>query len=165
MRVGAVITIVAEHDARNAAPQPTATVPGGSRRARIPPCGADPAYQGKTPCPNRKRHDALLSSGHRARLLGGSLRLVAPSPQVARVLSAAGVSRHLDIFATIRAAITGQPELPEPMVAPAAVPARGQRADDVNAGGATSKTSAACGPFGERATRCSRGLPTGRGGL
>ena len=107
----------------------------------------------------------LVSSGHRARLLGGSLRLVAPSPQVARFLSAAGVNRHLDIFATIRAAITGQPELPEPMVAPAAVPARGQRVDDVIAGRATSKTSAACRPLGERATRCSRGLPTGRGGL
>jgi anti-sigma B factor antagonist len=63
----------------------------------------------------------LVSSGHRARLLGGSLRLVAPSPQVARFLSAAGVNRHLDIFATVRAAITGQPELPEPIVTPAAV--------------------------------------------
>ena len=52
----------------------------------------------------------LVGSGHRARLLGGSLRLAAPSPRVARVLSAAGVNRHLDIFATVQAAITGQPE-------------------------------------------------------
>ena len=80
----------------------------------------------------------LVSSGHRARLLGGSLRLAAPSPQVARVLSAAGVNRHLDIFPTVQAAITGQPELPDAIIAPAAV---------------------------EGATGCSRGLPTGRGGL
>ena len=55
----------------------------------------------------------LVGSGRRARLLGGSLRLAAPSPQVARVLSATGVNRHLDIFPTVRAAITGQPRLPE----------------------------------------------------
>ena len=80
----------------------------------------------------------LVSSGHRARLLGGSLRLAAPSPQVARVLSATGVNRHLDIFPTVRAAITGQPGLPDAIVAPAAVPARGHRIDDVIAGEATS---------------------------
>ena len=55
---------------------------------------------------------ALVGSGRRARLLGGSLRLAAPSPEVARVLSATGINRHLDIFPTIRAAITGQPRLP-----------------------------------------------------
>jgi len=38
----------------------------------------------------------LVGSGRRARLLGGSLRLAAPSPEVARVLSAAGLNRHLD---------------------------------------------------------------------
>ena len=36
MRIGAVITIVADHDARNAAFRPTVPVPGGSCRARIP---------------------------------------------------------------------------------------------------------------------------------
>jgi anti-anti-sigma factor len=51
----------------------------------------------------------LVGSGHRARLLGGSLRLAAPSPAVARVLSATGINKHLDIFPTVRAAITGQP--------------------------------------------------------
>jgi anti-anti-sigma factor len=55
----------------------------------------------------------LVRSGHRARLLGGSLRLAAPSPEVARVLSATGINQHLDIFPTVRAAITGQPRLPE----------------------------------------------------
>jgi len=58
---------------------------------------------------------ALVGSGRRARLLGGSLRLAAPSPEVARVLSATGLNRHLDIFPTIRAAITGEPRLPGPI--------------------------------------------------
>jgi anti-sigma B factor antagonist len=58
---------------------------------------------------------ALVGSGRRARLLGGSLRLAAPSPEVARVLSATGINRHLDIFPTIRAATTGQPGLPGPI--------------------------------------------------
>jgi len=52
----------------------------------------------------------LVGTGHRARLLGGSLRLAAPSPEVTRVLSATGIGRHLDIFATVQEAITGQPE-------------------------------------------------------
>ena len=56
----------------------------------------------------------LVGSGHRARLLGGSLRLAAPSPEVARVLSATGMNRHLDIFPTIRTAINGPPRLPGP---------------------------------------------------
>ena len=55
----------------------------------------------------------LVGSGRRARLLGGSLRLAAPSPEVARVLSATGMNQHLDIFPTVRAAITGQPRLPD----------------------------------------------------
>src|SRR5260370_6707743 len=57
---------------------------------------------------------ALVGSGRRARLLGGSLRLAAPSPEAARVLSATGMNRHLGIFPTIRAAITGEPRLPGP---------------------------------------------------
>jgi anti-sigma B factor antagonist len=40
----------------------------------------------------------LVGSGRHARLLGGSLRLAAPSLEVARVLSASGMNRHLDIF-------------------------------------------------------------------
>ena len=54
----------------------------------------------------------LVGSGRRARLLGGSLRLAAPSPEVSRVLSATGMNRHLDVFPTVRAAIAGQPGLP-----------------------------------------------------
>jgi anti-anti-sigma factor len=61
----------------------------------------------------------LVGSGRRARLLGGSLRLAAPSPEVARVLSATGIDRHLDIFPTVRAAITGQPRLREAIFRPA----------------------------------------------
>jgi len=49
----------------------------------------------------------LVGSGRRARLLGGSLRLAAPSPEVARVLSVTGIDQHLDIFPTVPAAITG----------------------------------------------------------
>jgi anti-sigma B factor antagonist len=55
---------------------------------------------------------ALVGSGRRARLLGGSLRLAAPSPEVARILSATGMNRHLDIFPTVRAATTSQPGQP-----------------------------------------------------
>ena len=79
----------------------------------------------------------LVGSGRRARLLGGSLRLAAPSPEVARVLSATGLNQHLDIFPTVRAAITGQPGLPEAIFLPATVPARGHRIDSVIAGHAT----------------------------
>ena len=78
----------------------------------------------------------LVGSRRRARLLGGSLRLAAPSPEVTRVLTATGMNQHLDIFPTVRAAITGQPRLPEVILPPATVPARG-RIDGVPAGGAT----------------------------
>jgi anti-anti-sigma factor len=78
----------------------------------------------------------LLGSRRRARLLGGSLRLAAPPPEVARVLSATGLNQHLDIFPSVRAAITGQPRPDEAIFPSAAVPARG-RIDGVTAGGAT----------------------------
>jgi anti-anti-sigma factor len=81
----------------------------------------------------------LMGSGRRARLLGGSLRLAAPSPEVARVLSATGMNQHLDIFPTVRAAITGQPELPEAIFPPATVPAR-SRIDSVIAAAAAQST-------------------------
>ena len=87
----------------------------------------------------------LVGSGRRARLLGGSLRLAAPSPEVARVLSATGINKHLEIFPTVRAAITGQPRLPS-ILPPATVPARG-RIDGVIAG-PTMKTSATAPPSG-----------------
>ncbi len=75
----------------------------------------------------------LVGSGRRARLLGGSLRLAAPSPKVARVLSATGLNRHLDIFPTVRAAIIGQPRMPGAIFPPVTVLARG-RIDGVIAG-------------------------------
>jgi anti-anti-sigma factor len=76
----------------------------------------------------------LVGSRRRARLLGGSLRLAAPSPEVARVLSATGLNQHLDIFPTVRAAITGRPRLPDAIFPSATVPARG-RIDGVIADG------------------------------
>jgi anti-sigma B factor antagonist len=51
----------------------------------------------------------LVSTGRRARLLGGFLRLAAVSPQAGRVLSITGLNRHLAIFPTVRAAATGAP--------------------------------------------------------
>jgi len=76
----------------------------------------------------------LVGSGRRARLLGGSLRLAAPSPESARVLSATGMDRHLNIYPTVRAAITGQPGLPEVIFPSATVPA-GRRIGGVITGG------------------------------
>jgi anti-sigma B factor antagonist len=97
----------------------------------------------------------LVGSGRRARLLGGSVRLAAPSPEVARVLSATGINQHLDIFPTIRAAITGQPRLPGPIFPSATVPARGYRIDGVIAGGATPSATPA---IDLPAARAGRGL-------
>ena len=83
------------------------------------------------PCATRPVNGlaVLVGSGRRARLLGGSLRLAAPSPEAARVLSVTGINQHLDIFPTVRAAITGQPRLPEAIFPSATVPARGHRTD------------------------------------
>ncbi len=96
----------------------------------------------------------LVGYGRRARLLGGSLRLAAPSPEVARVLSATGMNQHLDIFPTARAAIAGQPGLPGPIFPSATVPARGYRTDGVIAGGATQSAT----PIIDLATRAGQGL-------
>jgi anti-anti-sigma factor len=49
----------------------------------------------------------LVSTGRRARLLGGFLRLAAVSPQVGRVLNLAGLLRSFAIFPTVQAAVTG----------------------------------------------------------
>jgi anti-anti-sigma factor len=96
----------------------------------------------------------LVGSRRRARLLGGSLRLAAPSPEAARVLAATGLNQHLDIFPTVRAAITGQPGLPEAILPPATVPARG-RIDGVITGRATRPAR----PASDRATaRAGQGL-------
>lgn len=49
----------------------------------------------------------LVNTGRRARLLGGFLRLAAVSPQAGRVLTITGLHRHLAIFPTVQAAVTG----------------------------------------------------------
>ena len=85
----------------------------------------------------------LVGGGHRARLLGGSLRLAAPSPEVTRVLSDTGMTHHLDIFPTVPAAITGQPGLAAAILSPAPVPAHGHWIDGVITGGAAMLTAAA----------------------
>jgi anti-anti-sigma factor len=54
----------------------------------------------------------LVGTGRRAGLLGGHLRLAAPSPEVARVLSITGLNQQLDIFPTVHAAITSPPGSP-----------------------------------------------------
>jgi anti-sigma B factor antagonist len=50
----------------------------------------------------------LVNTGRRARLLGGYLRLAAVSPQAGRVLNITGLHRHLAIFPTVQAAVTGE---------------------------------------------------------
>ncbi len=46
----------------------------------------------------------LIGTSHRARRLGGFLRLAAVSPPVDRVLDLTGLHRHLAVFPTVRAA-------------------------------------------------------------
>jgi anti-sigma B factor antagonist len=51
---------------------------------------------------------ALVSTRRRAVLLGGTLRLAALQPEVARVLTALGLSRHLGTYPTVQAAVAGR---------------------------------------------------------
>ena len=53
----------------------------------------------------------LVSTQRRAVLLGGGLRLAAPRPEVARVLTVTGLSRHLAAYPTVRAAVAGREPL------------------------------------------------------
>jgi anti-anti-sigma factor len=64
----------------------------------------------------------LVGTGRRAGLLGGFLRLAAPTAAVDTVLRITGLHRQLDIFPTVQAAITS------PGVASAALTARRPRA-------------------------------------
>lgn len=50
----------------------------------------------------------LVGTGRRAGLLGGWLRLASPTPEVAAVLSATGLDRHLATFPAVADAITGR---------------------------------------------------------
>jgi anti-anti-sigma factor len=52
--------------------------------------------------------EVLVSTRRRAVLLGGTLHLAALRPEVARVLAAAGLSRHLGTYPTVQAAIAGR---------------------------------------------------------
>ena len=49
----------------------------------------------------------LVGTGRRAGLLGGFVRLAAPTAAVATVLRVTGLHRQLDVFPTVHAAITG----------------------------------------------------------
>jgi anti-sigma B factor antagonist len=70
--------------------------------------------------------EALVNTRRRAVLLGGTLRLAALSPEVARVLTAAGLSRRLVTYPTVQAAVAdrtpGSRTVP-PGTAPAAAAA------------------------------------------
>jgi hypothetical protein len=48
----------------------------------------------------------LIGTGRRAGLLGGTLRLVAPTQPVMQVMRITGLHRRLDVFATVLAATT-----------------------------------------------------------
>jgi anti-sigma B factor antagonist len=61
----------------------------------------------------------LVSTHRRAVLLGGGLRLVAPRPEVAAVLTVTGLSRHLAAYPTVRAAVGGRKPGPAVTAAPA----------------------------------------------
>ena len=50
----------------------------------------------------------LVNTQRRAILLGGELRLAALPPEVAGVLTATGLSRHLAAYPTVRAAVAGR---------------------------------------------------------
>jgi anti-sigma B factor antagonist len=50
----------------------------------------------------------LVGSQRRAVLLGGALHLAGPRPEVARVLAATDIRRHLDVYPTVQAAIAGR---------------------------------------------------------
>lgn len=77
--------------------------------------------------------EVLVNTRRRAVLLGGTLHLAALQPEVARVLTASGLSRRLGTYPTVQAAIADRmpgirtaPLETGPAVAPADVPAQAQ---------------------------------------
>lgn len=77
--------------------------------------------------------EVLVNTRRRAVLLGGTLHLAALRPEVARVLTASGLSRRLGTYPTVQAAIADRmpgirtaPLGTGPAVAPADVPAQAQ---------------------------------------
>ena len=75
----------------------------------------------------------LVSTRRRAVLLGGGLRLAAPQPEVAGVLTVTGLSRHLAAYLTVRAAVAGRKPDPAAMAA-SAVPAQAQAEPGADSG-------------------------------
>ena len=77
---------------------------------------------------------ALVSTQRRALLLGGTLRLAALQPEVVRVLTATGLSRRLETYPTVQAAIadrrpgrrTAPPGTGPAVTTPAGAPAQAQ---------------------------------------
>jgi anti-anti-sigma factor len=76
---------------------------------------------------------ALVSTRRRAVLLGGGLRLAAPRPEVAGVLAVTGLSRHLAVYPTVRAAVAGREPGPAATAAPA-LPAQAQAGPAADSG-------------------------------
>jgi anti-anti-sigma factor len=85
----------------------------------------------------------LVGSQRRAVLRGGSLRLAALRPEVLSVLAATGISRHLDVYPTVQAAIVG----------------RGQAVGAVRPGAAPAVTAAHVLPVQPRAERVADAEP------
>jgi len=75
----------------------------------------------------------LVSTQRRAVLLGGGLRLAAPQPEVAGVLTVTGLSRHLAAYPTVRAAVAGRKPDPAVMAA-SAVPVQAQAEPGADSG-------------------------------
>jgi anti-anti-sigma factor len=75
----------------------------------------------------------LVSTQRRAVLLGGGLRLAAPRPEVAGVLTVTGLSRHLAAYPTVRAAVAGRKPDPAVMAA-SAVPVQAQAEPGADSG-------------------------------
>ena len=84
----------------------------------------------------------LVSTKRRAILLGGELRLAALRPEVARVLTVTGLSRHLAAYPTVQAAVAGRkpgghPALPgtgPAVMAAQALPAQAQAEPGADSG-------------------------------
>ena len=85
--------------------------------------------------------EVLVNTRRRAVLLGGTLRLAALQPQVARVLIAAGLSRRLGTYPTVQAAIADRmpgirsaPPVTGHAVAAAGVPGQAQGGGGTDSG-------------------------------
>jgi anti-anti-sigma factor len=85
--------------------------------------------------------EVLVNTYRRAVLLGGTLRLAALRPEVARMLIAAGLSQRLGTYPTVQAAIADRmpgirtaPPGTGPAVAPADVPVQAQAGLDADSG-------------------------------